>query len=79
VRKRLKKKRRSCATCKPHKTGGATRWTDKELQAMKIADRVMRRAYGLPRVFEQFNVAFREAAKAFEQLTKGSRVIKARE
>ena len=35
MRKRFKKKRRSCPLCKPHKTHGACRWTDKERQALK--------------------------------------------
>lgn len=33
-RKRLKRKRRSCALCKPHKTGGAARWTNHDLAAL---------------------------------------------
>ena len=30
MRKRLKKKLRSCPLCKPHKTKGACRWKPKE-------------------------------------------------
>lgn len=30
MRKRLKKKRRSCPLCKPHKTNGSNRWKPKE-------------------------------------------------
>jgi len=30
MRKRSKRKRRSCALCKPHKTGGENRWTPAE-------------------------------------------------
>jgi len=30
MRKRLKRKKRSCPLCKPNKTGHAIRWTDKE-------------------------------------------------
>jgi len=31
MRKRLKKKKRSCALCKPHKMKGDIRWKAKEL------------------------------------------------
>lgn len=44
MRKNTKKKKRSCAMCKPHKMCGAHRWKPKDLQAMKIADREMRGA-----------------------------------
>ncbi len=30
MRKKYKKKRHSCSLCKPHKTGGAIRWKEKE-------------------------------------------------
>ena len=39
MRKRIKRKRRSCALCKPHKTGGAVRLKPKELAAMESAER----------------------------------------
>lgn len=42
VRKRLKKKRRSCAMCKPHKTRGENRWKPKEAQALKEFERSWR-------------------------------------
>jgi hypothetical protein len=32
VRKRLKKKKRSCALCKPHKTGGADKRTVQQVR-----------------------------------------------
>lgn len=35
MRKRLKKKRRSCALCKPNKMGWANRWKDKEAARLK--------------------------------------------
>jgi hypothetical protein len=37
MRKHLKRKRRSCALCKPYKMGGEVRWKPKELAAMKVA------------------------------------------
>jgi len=39
MRKHLKRKRRSCALCKPYKMGGEVRWKPKELAAMKLAAR----------------------------------------
>lgn len=39
ARKRLKRKRRSCALCKPHKMKGAVRWKPKELAALKRFER----------------------------------------
>jgi hypothetical protein len=39
MRKRTKKKRCSCAMCKPHKTGGACRWTPKEQASIREAER----------------------------------------
>lgn len=42
MRKRMKNKRRCCAMCKPSKRGGAPRWTDKELQALKLFHREKR-------------------------------------
>jgi hypothetical protein len=45
-RKRIKKKKRSCPLCKPHKMGGDNIWKPKEygrmkadVQEMRIADR----------------------------------------
>jgi len=35
MRKRFKKKKRSCALCKPHKMEGATRWKTKEFAKIK--------------------------------------------
>lgn len=35
MRKRLKKKARSCPLCKPNKTGGACRWSSKEQAKLK--------------------------------------------
>jgi hypothetical protein len=34
MRKRYKKKKRSCALCKPHKMGGDNRWTPKDEAAL---------------------------------------------
>ncbi len=39
MRKHYKKKRRSCAICKPHKTNGACRWTDKALDGIRRFER----------------------------------------
>jgi hypothetical protein len=39
MRKHLKRKRRSCALCKPYKMGGEVRWKPKELAAMKVAEK----------------------------------------
>jgi hypothetical protein len=46
MRKHLKRKRRSCALCKPHKTGGAVRWKPKELAAMEAASKEISAARG---------------------------------
>lgn len=35
MRKRLKKKKRSCPLCKPHKMGGTNRWKAKELSQIQ--------------------------------------------
>lgn len=35
MRKRTKKKKHSCALCKPHKMGKCGRWKDKEKQDLK--------------------------------------------
>lgn len=41
MRKRYKEKRRSCALCKPNKTGHAKRFTEKELDATNISEKVI--------------------------------------
>lgn len=46
MRKRLKKKLRSCPMCKPHKTRGANRWNVKELDRLERAERQMKDARG---------------------------------
>jgi len=40
MRKNFKKKKRSCALCKPHKMNGQSRWKDKELQARKLFEKL---------------------------------------
>jgi len=42
MRKRLKKKRKSCALCKPHKMGRANRWKRKDLELMERAEEDIR-------------------------------------
>jgi len=42
VRKRFKRKLRSCPMCKPHKTNGSVRWKPKDLEALKIAEKEIR-------------------------------------
>ena len=44
MRKVYKLKRRSCALCKPHKTGHAPRFKERQLILLKIHDREMRSA-----------------------------------
>ena len=44
MRKRLKRKRRSCALCKPYKMGGENRWKPKEFARLKKAESEIRRA-----------------------------------
>jgi len=44
MRKRLKRKRRSCALCKPYKTGGAGRWSVKEAIALRRDEREIQEA-----------------------------------
>jgi hypothetical protein len=39
MRKRLKRKRRSCALCKPQKMSGAPRWSDRELMLLREFER----------------------------------------
>jgi len=36
MRKRTKRKKHSCTLCKPHKMGGSCRWSEKDLDALKI-------------------------------------------
>lgn len=42
MRKRLKKKRRSCPRCKPHKMGISNRWKAKEFERMERDEQEMR-------------------------------------
>ena len=42
MRKRLKKKLRSCAMCKAHKMRGTNRWKPKELSDLKESEKVCR-------------------------------------
>lgn len=44
MRKRLKRKRRACGLCKPHKKGMENRWKAKELARLKEAEAEMRTA-----------------------------------
>ena len=44
MRKRLKRKRRSCGLCKPYKMGGENRWKPKELARLKQAESEIRLA-----------------------------------
>lgn len=44
MRKRLKKKKRSCPLCKPYKTGGENRWSIKERDRLERAEREVRNA-----------------------------------
>ena len=46
MRKRLRKKLRSCALCKPHKMGIARRWSARELEGIVRAEREIRLARG---------------------------------
>lgn len=39
MRKRYKKKQRSCVLCKPHKMGLANRWKNKDLVKLKEFER----------------------------------------
>jgi len=38
LRKRLKRKLRSCPSCKPHKTHGVPRWKNRDLHKLKLAE-----------------------------------------
>jgi len=40
MRKRLKKKKRSCALCKPHKMRGANRWKAKEFAEIREFEKI---------------------------------------
>ena len=40
MRKRLKRKKRSCALCKPHKMGGANRWKAREFGEIKEFEKI---------------------------------------
>lgn len=42
MRKRLKKKKHSCALCKPHKMGGCNRWKAKDLASLREFENVKR-------------------------------------
>lgn len=42
MRKRHKKKLRSCAMCKPHKMNGANRWTRKDEAGIKEYERAQK-------------------------------------
>jgi hypothetical protein len=44
MRKRLKRKRRSCALCKPYKMGIENRWKPKEFSRLKQAEAEIRQA-----------------------------------
>jgi len=44
MRKRLERKRRSCALCKPHKMAGENRWKPKELARLERAESEIRQA-----------------------------------
>jgi hypothetical protein len=43
MRKRLKNKRRTCRICKAYKRGGSPRWSAKDEQALKLAEKEIRR------------------------------------
>jgi len=44
MRKRLKKKLRSCQMCKPHKMGWENRWSVRERDRLERAERQMKAA-----------------------------------
>ncbi len=44
MRKRLRRKRRSCALCKPQKRGWESRWSPKETEALERAERKIQAA-----------------------------------
>lgn len=43
MRKRLKKKKRSCVLCKPHKMGWANRWKAKDFSKIKEFEKIKTR------------------------------------
>jgi hypothetical protein len=45
VRKQLKRKKRSCALCKPYKMGWAKRWKPREAEKLKRFERNARRGW----------------------------------
>ena len=48
MRKQTKKKKRSCAMCKPHKMGWENRWKKKEKQQMELdEEEILRQQYGV--------------------------------
>lgn len=44
MRKALKRKQRCCKVCKPHKMGQANRWKPRDLQRLREAEKLIRRA-----------------------------------
>ena len=44
MRKRLKRKRHSCALCKPYKMGGENRWKPKDFEKLLRTEREVREA-----------------------------------
>jgi hypothetical protein len=46
MRKRLKKKARSCAMCKPHKMKWANRWKPQEEAELRRSEKQMKEAVG---------------------------------
>jgi hypothetical protein len=46
MRKRLKRKRRSCSLCKPHKVGRTNRWKPEEFERMVRDEKEMRCVLG---------------------------------
>ncbi len=43
MRKQLKRKKRSCALCKPHKVGWEKRWKPRDAERLKRFERCVRR------------------------------------
>lgn len=46
MRKQYKKKKKSCALCKPHKTCGDCRWTSQEKDAIIRAEKMKKEYLG---------------------------------
>jgi hypothetical protein len=44
-RKRYRRKRRSCRTCKPSKRGQAVRWSPKHLELLKLCEKAATRGW----------------------------------